>query len=282
MWKQKIGISIGTKKNTMPYDELFTMVKKTGFDAVSPSWLPDIDIESIINTARECGLEVEAVHGPYRGAAALWSRDESLSTPPKEELIKALEDCARCKVAIMVTHVWIGFGDNGYDENNLYFDNYDEIVATAERLGVKLALENTEGEEYLGALMERYKDNLWVGYCWDSGHEMCYNHSNDLLGKYGDQLILTHINDNLGISRYDGETYWTDDIHLLPYDGIADWDKNVERLRASKRVEILNFEVNRASKGGRHDNDLYNAMPREVFFAEAYKRACRIAYKYSM
>ena len=277
MWKQKIGISIGTKKNTMPFDELFTMVKKTGFDAVSPSWFPDVDIESIINTARECGLEVEAVHGPYRGAASLWSRDESLSTPAKEELIKALEDCARCKVAIMVTHVWIGFGDNGFDENNLYFDNYDEIVATAERLGVKLALENTEGEEYLGALMERYKDNPWVGYCWDSGHDHCYPHQLDFLECFGHRLIMTHLHDNFGTR---GIPTTLDDLHLLPGDGNICWEQAMERLKNLPRQRILNFELKKLCKSTDPADRLYAQLTTEDYFRLAAQRARQIADLY--
>ena len=138
-----------------------------------------------------------------------------------------------------------------------------------------------EGEEYLFALMEHFKNTDTVGFCWDSGHEMCYNHSQDLLSKLGDRLIMTHINDNLGISRFDGKTFWTDDLHLLPFDGIADWDYNVDRLKKSRPLEILNFELNIKSKPNRHENDIYAQMDIEQYFTEAYKRACKIAYKYS-
>ena len=127
--------------------------------------------------------------------------------------------------------------------------------------------------------MEHFKDNSAVGFCWDSGHELCYNHSEDLLKMYGDRLIMTHLNDNLGISRFDGKTYWTDDLHLLPFDGIADWNYNVERLKKSTIPEYLNFELNMTSKPERHENDCYAAMPYEQYFTEAYKRACRIAYQ---
>lgn len=148
-------------------------------------------------------------------------------------------------------------------------------------MGIKIAFENTEGEEHLFALMDAFKNNDTVGFCWDSGHEMCYNHSQDLLGRFGEKLIMTHLNDNLGISRFDGVTYWTDDLHLLPFDGIADWDYNISRMKKSKRQEILNFELNIVSKPNRHENDVYGKMTYEEYFAECYKRACRIAYKYA-
>ena len=111
---------------------------------------------------------------------------------------------------------------------------------------------------------------------------MCYNRSADLLQRFGSRLIMTHINDNLGISRFDGRIFWTDDLHLLPYDGIADWDYNIARLKKSRYMPILNFELVINSKPDRHENDIYEQMPLCQYFAEAYKRACKIAYKYSM
>ena len=129
--------------------------------------------------------------------------------------------------------------------------------------------------------MEHFKGNDTVGFCWDSGHEMCYNHSADILGAFGDRLIMTHLNDNLGISRFDGMIFWTDDLHLLPYDGIADWDDAVRRLKIARHIPILNFELNIASKPNRHENDVYGQMTLTQYYTEAYKRACRIAYRYA-
>ena len=98
--------------------------------------------------------------------------------------------------------------------------------------------------------------------------------------KLGHRLHCTHLNDNLGIKAFDGTTFWHDDLHLLPYDGIADWRYNVARLKKSKKLDILNFELNIGSKPNRHENDLYGDMPLERYFAESYKRACKIAAAY--
>ena len=76
------------------------------------------------------------------------------------------------------------------------------IVDKAAEYGIQIAFENTEGQEFLFALMAHFKGNDTVGFCWDSGHEMCYNHSSNLLDELGDRLIVTHLNDNLGISRF--------------------------------------------------------------------------------
>ena len=278
MYKQKIGISLGNAYGvTLP--EVIKMVKQVGFDAISPAWKNKEALIEAVDSARAEGLELQSLHAPFNKAAVLWQESESADSA-REELIGVVAAAAELEIPVVVMHVWIGF-EYEFCKENLYFGNYDAIVSHAERMGVKIAFENTEGEEYLFALMEHFEGNETVGFCWDSGHEMCYNYSKDLLAKYGDRLIMTHLNDNLGISRYDGKTFWTDDLHLLPFDGIADWDYNVHRLKASRRMPILNFELVIQSKPGRHDNDVCEAMPLNLYLTEAYKRACRVAYKYS-
>ena len=58
-------------------------------------------------------------------------------------------------------------------------------------------------------------------------------------------------------------------------------NNKIARLRSARKLEYLNFELNIASKPGRHENDLYGKMTLEEYYAEAYKRACRIAFRYS-
>ena len=106
---------------------------------------------------------------------------------------------------------------------------------------------------------------------------MCYNHSEDLFSRFGDRLIAMHLNDNLGIKDYDGKTIWTDDLHLLPFDGIADWTQIASDLRKYGDDLPLTFELTRKSKPRRHENDIYQKMTETEYLCEAYKRACRVA-----
>lgn len=279
MWKQKIGISIDNTYNN-PISEVMQILKQIGFDAVSPVYTDNESLSETIRSARECGLFIQSLHVPFGKAAGMWSRNETVFSPALEEQKKALAVCAKEKIPVMVVHTWIGFTYT-FDASDLHFDNFDILVDEAEKHGIKIAFENTEGEEYLFALMEHYKNCSTVGFCWDSGHEMCYNHSKDLLARFGERLIMTHLNDNLGISSFDGTTFWTDDLHLLPYDGIADWDDTVARLKKSSKQEYLNFELSIRSKPERFDNEIYRQMSLPLYFSEAYKRACKLAYRYS-
>jgi sugar phosphate isomerase/epimerase len=279
MYKQKIGISIGSKSDIL-IPETLQIIKNVGFDAISPVWQSDSELKEIVKFAGELGLELQSLHAPFGKVADLWSCDENISGPAKKEIFESIDACAEFHIPIAVVHAWIGFNYQ-FDESNLYYNNFDEIVRYAEEHNVKIAFENTEGIEYLFSLMTHFQSNNTVGFCWDSGHEMCYNYSADLLGKFGDRLMMTHLNDNLGISRFDGEIYWTDDLHLLPFDGIADWDHNVQRLKMAQHLPILNFELSTCSKPNRHENDVYAQMTQLQYYTEAYKRACKIAYRYS-
>lgn len=278
MYKQKIGISVGNHYRVSTPD-VVRLVKQIGFDAISPEWEENINLEKIIATAKECKLEIQSLHAPYLTSADMWSNDKEVRTKAEKIILDSLKDCAKFSIPILVLHTWIGF-DYTFNAQDLCFYAFDDLVKKAKELNVKIAFENTEGEEFLFELMTHFKNESYVGFCWDSGHEMCYNHSRDLLKMFGDRLIITHLNDNLGISRFDGKTYCTDDLHLLPYDGIADWDYNISRLKNAKTLEFLNFELVINSKPNRHENDIYEKMSLEEYFTEAYKRACKIAYRY--
>lgn len=279
MWKQKIGISINFNYDISAC-EVVDIIAKAGFDAISPTWKRGEELYKLVEHARERGLSIQSIHAPFENSANMWCEDEQKARAAKEELLCALDDCAALQIPVMVCHTWIGF-EYTQKPNRIGLENFSLVVEKAEKLNVGIAFENTEGEEFLRALMEHFKGNKTVGFCWDSGHEMCYNRSDDLLADFGERLMMTHLNDNLGVSRFDGKIFWTDDLHLLPYDGIADWKYNVERLKKSAPLEFLNFELNIKSKPGRHENDIYTDMKLEVYFAEAYKRACRIAFEYS-
>ena len=179
LYKEKIGISVGNNYS-IPTIDVIKMLKEIGFDAISPEWKEDVKVGELVKKAREYGLYVQSLHAPFEKAAAMWEPDKETGKEAKEELLKVLDDCKAWDIPIMVVHTWIGF-EYEFDASKLNFQNYDELVSRAEEYGIKIAFENTEGEEYLFALMERYKNNQAVGFCWDSGHEMCYNHSQDLL-----------------------------------------------------------------------------------------------------
>ena len=275
MYKNKLALALSSSFS-VSYEEQIKLIKKAGFDGFFFDWQSDTDVVAIKRCADENNLEFQSIHAPYYGAAVLWEKSQR-SEEAVDELLRCLDVCKYCGAPIMVMHAFIGFNDNEHSVCDNGYENYGKVIDKADSLGITIAFENTEGEEYLDALMSHFSNRKNVGFCLDTGHEMCYNYSKDLLLKYGDRLVATHINDNLGISRSDGSTFWTDDLHLLPFDGCADWDFFARRLNQHNYNGYLTFELTRQSKPERHENDKYMKLPIEEYIAEAYSRACRIA-----
>ena len=274
MWNRKLCL-YANMNAALP--ERIRLIGNAGFDAVFFPWEENNPVEECAAAAKESGLIIQSIHAPFKTAADMWSDDKEKGDTALNELKNSLLFCAKHEVPIMVTHAFIGFNDHTPTAAGV--ERFGELVKCADKYGVKIAFENTEGEEYLTALMNAFKNEPSVGFCWDTGHEMCYNHSNDMLSLYGDKLICTHLNDNLGIRNYEGKITYLDDLHLLPFDGIADWDNIAARLKAHNYHDILTFELTTVSKPGRHENDLYAKMLPEEYLAECFKRACKVAQK---
>lgn len=275
MGKFKLCLGTSSSFGGLTVPEQIELFRQVGFDGFFTEWHSGAPVEEWAQLAEEKNMIYQSIHAPFHKVDALWKDDEAKAEAALTELLECVEACKRANVPIMILHVFIGFED--HDPTEIGLKRYGVLVDAAEKAGVKLALENTEGEEYLYALMERYGDRDCVGFCWDTGHEMCYNHSKDLLADFGSKLICTHINDNLGIKDPNGKIFWHDDLHLLPFDGIGDWQGVAARLDKWNYSAEMTFELTTTSKPNRHENDMYAAMDIKDYISEAYKRAVRLA-----
>ena len=257
----------------LPAAEQIRLFKKLGFDGFFSGWSENEDIAAYRRLADEFSMEYQSIHAPFTKAAQMW-KPLPEAKPAIDELLACVEACARYNVPLMVVHAFIGFED--HDPTDCGVENFRTVAERAKALGVKIALENTEGEEYLDRLLHDLADLDNVGFCWDTGHELCYNRGRDMTASYGDRLLATHLNDNLGITD-PAHIFWTDDLHLLPFDGITDWQSVADRLTRSGFAGPLTFELTTASKPNRHENDKYAAMPIEDYLAEVLARAKKLA-----
>ena len=273
MFRTKLCLGVGKTFDLDTADQI-RLFAQAGFDGFFTGW--DGRVDEYRALADELGMIYQSIHAPFKLAATMWKPDGE-AAPAVEELLACVRDCGRVRVPVLVVHPYIGF-DLPYQPTEDGLRHFRTVVEEAKRQNVKIAFENVEGEEYLKALMDAFAGDSSVGFCWDSGHELCYNRGKDMLVLYGDRLIATHLNDNLGVSRADGKIYWTDDLHLLPFDGIHDWRDVADRLNRCGYDGILTFELTRASKPNRHENDKYAKMSIEEYVAEVYARACRLGY----
>lgn len=275
MYGCKIGLELH-KDMGIPFADQIRLYRQVGFEGFFAYWENGMDVKALKRVADEEGMIFQSLHAPSGiGSRHLWYESEE-TQPAIDTFLACLRDCAAAGVPIMVLHSFYGF--DLHEPTELGLTNYGIIIDEARRLGVKVALENLEGEEYLAALLAHFKDDPAVGFCWDSGHECCYS-SRDLLAEphHGPQLIATHLNDNLGIRDWNHELTGLDDLHLLPFDGIIDWQDVAERLAKWNFNDILMFELKPKGQPGRRESDAYARMTPAEYVTNAYMRCCRVA-----
>ena len=252
------------------FDEL-EIIKNVGFEGFHYGWVSHERQEQISNKAAQLGLFQQSIHSPFSGdykVKYLWDGGEK-GEFVTNALIRCVEDCARFDIPVMVIHPFIGFKD--HTPTQIGLDNYARVIEVANKLGVTLGFENVEGEEYLAAIMKTFWNEPSLGFCLDTGHEMCYNEHRDMLALYGEKLCHTHFNDNLGV-RGDEITFY-DDLHTLPTDGIADWHNIMERIEKTGYDGFLMSELTRTNQPGRDGVELrYGDLTTEEFHALAMEK----------
>ena len=245
-------------------------IRRVGWDGVFTGWDENNGLVEHARLIREQGLQYHSVHAPFNRIECIWEGSPQ-GDDEVQRLIRCISDCADVGVPLVVMHAIKGM--DKCTPSPIGIERFAKILAAAERCKVNVALENTEGEVYLESIFKELGDSKSLRFCIDTGHEMCYNFSADLITKYGNYLISTHLNDNLGITG-EGIT-WLDDAHLMPFDGVADWQGIADRLAAVNYKGELTFELTRKNKPGRTVNDRYAELDLEGFLAAALERARR-------
>lgn len=255
--------------------EQLDAIRAAGFDGYFMSYSDEPTMRACAAHAKELGLYLQSIHAPFSHVCDLWHGTKEEAQRELDRLLDCLRITADLGATLMVVHPFIGFERHEPTAQGLSY--FEQLVAAAEKAGVRLAFENVEGIEYLHAVMAHFAGRSSVGFCWDTGHALCYNGDCDPMADYQSRLMGTHLNDNLGVHDRAGKITWLDDLHLLPFDGVNSWQKIADRLQSCGFTQEWTFELTTKSKPGRHDNDLYAAMPIESYYALCYQRACRAA-----
>jgi sugar phosphate isomerase/epimerase len=266
----KFGINL-MGGSGLSVDDHVAMLKRIGWDGFFTGWERNL-LSEYQAAAEKYGMIWQSIHAPFHQVRYMWNEGE-LGEQVTHELIECVKDCATHNVPVMVIHPFIGFED--HDPTEVGLANFGKIIEAADSLGVRLGFENVEGEEYLAAIFEKYAGHPSLGFCFDTGHELCYNRGKDMLAEYGRALCHTHFNDNVGVTGED--IFWTDDLHLVMGDGIADWAGIMRRIRETNYNGPLMCELTFGNKPGKNTHDGYAAMGHEKFYEFALERMRRIA-----
>lgn len=267
----KLALNADLDFESIGREETVKLIKEAGFDAAFYSWREKGNAELAAELLDKYGLELQSVHAPFSHIADFWDKEKC--SRELEHQVACLEDAAEFGARLVVSHVFIGFGEQ--HPNDTGVDTFLKYLDEAKKLGVSLAFENTEGEKYLDYLMQNITGVENAGFCWDSGHEQCYNRGRDLLGAYGDRLLCTHINDNLGVTG--SEITFLDDSHLVPFDGIIDWSDAAARLKKTGFSGTLTIEMTTKNRPNRNTHYIYDGLTPAQYLARVYAAGVRIA-----
>lgn len=269
MKKRLIGMQATLGTGIAPLD-IFPLLKKNGFEATFTSLGTVEDRAVWAEKLAEYGLFYSSIHAPFQKAAAMW-QDIGDGDDGEKEILDCIDACADVEVPVLVVHPYIGF-QLPYVPTPTGLARFRHIAEYAEKKNVRVAIENVEGDEFLDYLLQGLKDYSSIGFCLDTGHELCYNRGRDLLADYGDRLCYMHINSNMGVTAPDGKITYLDDAHMLPFDGKVDMENLAARLKRCNYEGVLMMEIKRGNQKGRNTNDRYLAMTNEEYVAEAAAR----------
>lgn len=247
----EISTEIGTLIARVGEKEAIRIYAEAGFTSLDYSFDPYMEngtspydqddweshAKDIRRYADSLGVRFNQAHGPFMFMLPANQRvDLHERVIPMTE--RCLEVCAILGVPHVVVHPihnlrWHDYKDELWTLNQ---DFYHELAATSEKTGVKIALENmfysdrrrgcismdmlNEPHDYVRFYKELDDEKHFIclldtGHCGLVGEDTA-----DSIRVLGPLLKGLHVNDNC----------YHDDDHLMPYEGLIDWDRVLKAL----------------------------------------------------
>ena len=258
-----LGISI-TGGDT-PWREQMRLIAETGFDYTFFDWDKDEDAAQRADYARALGLQVDSLHAPFGGINTFWE-DTAQGEAYYRLMLGVIDDCARADLHKLVMHTTVGNHPPATCETG--FVRYRTMCDYARERDVHVCFENLEPFVHLHEIMAAVTDPFH-GFCWDCGHNLCYTPHVDMMALYADRLMCLHLHDNYGVTQ-PGNIDFRDDLHMLPFDGVLDWNWVAQKIADSAYTGPLTFEYS-SRTARRHANRPYGE-----FLQTAMQRAQRV------
>ncbi len=245
----KSAIFFSNIEKSVGAEEAARVLANAGFRLLNATVSSDEELREKTALFGRYGFSVYQTHMPINRVVAL--DDERI----RKINFDALSRTAEFGAKYMVVHGDVlpeAKAQLSFEDSLAYnYEYYAPLVERAEKLGVKIAFENTFQDvshtphfcaraEELVALVDRFhSDSACI--CWDTGHgAMQYKQcQSDGIAHAGKLIECTHVHD----------TYmWMEDLHLPPFFGIIDWGKCIAALKEKTRVEVLCLELHPAVK----------------------------------
>lgn len=182
-------------------------------------------------------------------------------------VLRAIECAALLNIPYVVIHAGTDYGSAEFvkaskQKNREYFL---PLIDYAQKLNTSIVLENlwdmnirplrryTANAEELVDLVDSFRSPS-VGICYDTDHAtlMAQSHEKSLK-LIGSRLVATHISDCLSVEC----------DHLLPYDGMTDWDEVMATLQSIGYTGDFTYEIHRYTQN-LPDELIHGALLRSI------------------
>lgn len=193
-------------------------IKDVGFDCVMTNQDPRFEgqngtIEEQMQLFHENGLGVSSLHNRYISAELpdFWkdnAEGERLENVLCDDILTAKKYGFKCVVVHMIG-----------EYSKVGEERLKRVLDLCEKSGVFLAVENINHPKIFFDIFEKI-EHPYLKFCYDSGHNNCFDPEYDYLENFGDKLVCLHLHDNLGKA----------DDHTLKRFGTIDWDKLAQKL----------------------------------------------------
>ena len=251
------------------YAKMHEIFAKAGFECVDHSMdrlKNDADVlngehyrteaENMRRDAEKNGLTVNQIHAPFSWSDAQWADQSFYDTVIFPRVVRSLEIAGILGAKVAVVHplhhfVYLGHEEEIYEKNMKY---YRKLIPYAKEYGVKIGVENMyQGDPrrkhmiadtcaYIPEFI-RYIDSLdseQVTACLDIGHTTLVEQLDepwDFIRALGhDRLGALHVHD----------TDYRNDLHVVPYQGIINWNEVTRALGEIDYQGDFTYEVGAA------------------------------------
>lgn len=256
---RKCGINFKAYHNMRDEDYIKCM-KEVGFNATFTGMIEREQHWQVNEWFAKYDISHDFIHAPFGHINDMWL-DREEGEQMCADLIASIDRCALLNIPICVLH--LSSGENPPSITDVGRHRYTELVEYAAKKNVKIAFENLRKLANLAWAMEAFADCEHVGFCWDTGHELCFTPGVEFMPLFGKRLLCTHVHDNRGI-RFG-------DDHMLPFDGTLNWNRFAEHIRNSGYNGTLMLEVTSDQK-----SNLYETMTGEEYLLRAATAARKL------
>ncbi len=235
-------------------------IKDAKFDGVFLQWYDgdykkfEFSPKKQTKMAKKLNLSLEFAHLSYKNINNIWLEGKAGETTTKH-YIKQLKQIKAAGFSLAIMHLTSSAVAPMFNELGIV--RLQKICDYAEKLGIKIAFENTRKKGYLEYVLNNLK-NKNIGVCYDSGHAHCHFKDDFDFAAFKNKILAVHLHDN------HGET----DEHLLAFDGTTNWQKVVEGLKQANYNGPIVLES--------CYSDYYKDMAIQDFYKKSYQVAKKL------